>query len=187
MTTTYRVYHLDSRLLSAIKTTRSKEGTTWETFLTQVVETHLDTITQQLNQLGFRAWARDKSTRLPIHPATLDMLREANEQTGIPATQLLYACCFQTTGLPEPRKSQRKASGARRPKTRQASQKAKGRQRKVTRGPYDPRTELRLHALEPGRQEVRSRHALSLPTRARRPRRRGIAGSNRNLLSWKGW
>ncbi len=134
MTTTYRVYHLDNRLLTAVKTKRAEEDLTWETFLTQVVETHLDEITQQLGQLGFRAWARDKPTRLPIHPATHDMLREAAEQTGIPATQLLYACCHQTTSLPEPRKSQRKASAARRPKTGRSSQKAKGRQRKATRG-----------------------------------------------------
>lgn len=91
-THTYRVYRIEESLRSAMKAARAKQGLTVATFLSRAVRSELPSLVKQLQALGIRPKAKGRPARLPMADDLLDLLREASQETAIPASFLLQAC-----------------------------------------------------------------------------------------------
>lgn len=89
--TTFRVYRISPELKEASKAARLKSGQTVAAFLASSIRTNLPVIVKGLQQLGITASAKTGPTRLPLSDSLLDALREASQQSGCPASELLKA------------------------------------------------------------------------------------------------
>lgn len=98
---TYRVIQISEQLRERIRETRTSRRQTNETLITTAVNDHLPAMVQALQALGCGTpevhSPKARPARLPFDPATIDQLREASQQTGIPATDLLRLCLYATT------------------------------------------------------------------------------------------
>lgn len=91
----YRVFSLPDDLRDAVREARTRTGLTNRAFVADAVAAHVDTLVAELGRLGFgRAGGQSRPTRLPFSPeaGTLDTLRRASDQVGIPASHLLLLC-----------------------------------------------------------------------------------------------
>jgi hypothetical protein len=91
----YRVFKLPAPLLTAMRLTRDQVKTTNVRFLAEAVDSHLPSLVEELQRLGFGVHRGDQRVaRLPFsdESATLSLLRDAAETVGLPATKLLELC-----------------------------------------------------------------------------------------------
>jgi len=132
----YRVITMPDSLLNMMREERDRRKATNVQFLSIVVNEHLPTLVAALKTLGFQTLNDKKRTvRLPFsdEDATLGQLREACEETGLPATKLLELCLVTATrssAATKPRRRRRrsKSDGATikrpgRPKRKRRTQK----------------------------------------------------------------
>ena len=121
---TYRVVRLPEPLRDRFKKARDARQLTNADFIGQAVEAHLPRLLEGLTTLGFSSLTgKTHATRLPFPDqyATLDVLREASQSIGLPATQLL-ALCLSAATAESPRQNRvarrTKKPGANRPRKR---------------------------------------------------------------------
>ena len=96
----YRVVRLPNALRTAIRTTRDANKWTNAEFVGKAVEQQLPKLIASLQSLGFgEAGGQTRPMRLPFADeyGSLDLLREASETVGLPATQLLTLCFVAAT------------------------------------------------------------------------------------------
>lgn len=111
--TIFRVIRLSDSFRESLRQAREAKGTTNATFIAETVGTHLPKIVESLRTLGFLSDNGPKRpARLPFldSAGTLRVLRNASQETGIPATRLLIACLVAATQA-RPRKRRRRARG----------------------------------------------------------------------------
>jgi len=96
----YRVIRLPDTLRTAIRATRDANKWTNAEFVGKTIEQQLPKLVVNLRSLGFRgAGGQTRPMRLPFADeyGSLDLLREASETVGLPATQLLALCFVAVT------------------------------------------------------------------------------------------
>lgn len=96
----YRVIRLPDTLRTAIRTTRDANKWKNAEFVGKAVEQQLPNLVANLQSLGFSgACGQTRPMRLPFADeyGSLDLLREASETVGLPATQLLALCFVAAT------------------------------------------------------------------------------------------
>ena len=96
---TYRVIRLPDALRTAIRATRDANRWTNAEFVGKAVEQQLPQLVAALESLGFGGLGGQmRPMRLPFpDDGSLDLLREASETVGLPATQLLALCFVAAT------------------------------------------------------------------------------------------
>ena len=97
---TYRVFRLPDALRTAIRAARDANKFTNAQFVGKAVEQQLPKLVANLQSLGFgHAGGQTRPMRLPFADdyGSLDLLREASETVGLPATQLLALCFVAAT------------------------------------------------------------------------------------------
>lgn len=107
--TTFRVYRISPELKEASKTARLKSGQTVAAFLSASIRSNLPSIVEGLDLLGIKASTEVGPARFPIDPALLDALREASQQSGVPASELLKASLWLSCGRKTVRRPPRRA------------------------------------------------------------------------------
>jgi len=128
---TYRVVKLPDSLLTAVREKRDHDETTNANFLATAVENHLPRLIEELQRLGFGAYAGDtKTARLPFSDdaAVLGQLKEGAELVGLPTTRLLELCLVAAVTPGEGRKRRRRRT-PKSNKVAKANSKGPGRQR----------------------------------------------------------
>lgn len=96
----YRVIRLPDTLRTTIRATRDAQKWTNAEFVGKAVEQQLPTLIASLQSLGFgNLGGQTRPMRLPFADeyGSLDLLREASETVGLPATQLLALCFVAAT------------------------------------------------------------------------------------------
>ena len=87
---TFRVYHIPATDREAFIAKReSEEGLTNEKLITRAVRQHLESLTESLLGLGFKADEDRKTTRWSVSDDVLAQLKAASDRVGVPASQLL--------------------------------------------------------------------------------------------------
>jgi len=96
---TYRVIRLPDVLRTAIRATRDANKFTNAEFVGRAIEQELPKLIASLQSLGFAGpRGQTRPMRLPFpDDGSLDLLREASETVGLPATQLLALCFVAAT------------------------------------------------------------------------------------------
>lgn len=113
----YRVFALPDRLRDAVRDARTRTGLTNRAFVADAVAAHVGTLVSELTRLGFgRIGGPTRPARLPFSPAagTLDALRRASGDVGLPASHLLLLCLAAASAADPPaekgRRGRRRAS-----------------------------------------------------------------------------
>lgn len=91
----YRVFALPADLREAVREARTRTGLTNRAFVAEAVAAHVPVLVSELTRLGFgRSGGPTRPARLPFSPeaGTLDALRRASEEVGVPASHLLLLC-----------------------------------------------------------------------------------------------
>ncbi|MFO0848316.1 MAG: hypothetical protein U0871_07140 [Gemmataceae bacterium] len=112
----YRVFALPDGLRDAVRDARTRTGLTNRAFVAEAVAAHVGTLVSELTKLGFgRVGGPTRPARLPFSPeaGTLDALRRASGEVGVPASHLLLLC-LAAASVPDPPPT--KTPGERRPR-----------------------------------------------------------------------
>jgi hypothetical protein len=113
----YRVFALPDGLWDAVREARTRTGLTNRAFVAEAVATHVPTLVAELTRLGFgRTGGPSRPARLPFSPAagTLDTLRRASSEVGVPASQLLVLCLAAASAAQPVGKGRRGRGGKKR-------------------------------------------------------------------------
>ena len=105
-TTIHRVYRLGEGLRQALSSRRRDLGMTLRAFLAEAVEGELPALVEVLRAHLPTPEEKTRPARLPLTDALLAMLRQASEDTGVPAAKLLAACITRAAA----RKRRRRAA-----------------------------------------------------------------------------
>lgn len=106
----HRVFPLPGGLREAVRTARDRSGQTNRSFVAGAVAGCLPGLVRQLADLGFGvAGGPPGPVRLPFSrgAGTLDALRVASDQTGVPASQLLALCLSASARAPAQKQGRR--------------------------------------------------------------------------------
>jgi len=98
--TVFRVVRLTELLRDELRRAREAKDQTNATFIAEAVADQLPKVVEGLRVLGFTTVKGPRRpARLPFSSAagTLKILRDASQDTGIPAIQLLTACLLAAT------------------------------------------------------------------------------------------
>jgi hypothetical protein len=90
--TVYRVYHLPEDLRSALRERRQVMGQTVREFVAYAIETELPGLVQLLREQLPVPGGEVRPARLPLTERLLEALKQAGDETGLPASRLLLAC-----------------------------------------------------------------------------------------------
>lgn len=107
----YRVFKIPEPTVTAMRTERNKRKETNAVFVAAAVDSSLPNLVQELTRLGFVANEGEAvTTRLPFsdEAATLGLLREASEATGLPVSKLLNLCLAASVGTTGTKKRRRR-------------------------------------------------------------------------------
>lgn len=125
--TIYRVFQIEESLRSELRTARESKGQTTAVFVRTAIDEQLPILIANLQALGFgKAATKLRPARLPFAEETLQALRTASHEVGLPANQLFslaLASAALAANTKPSRRGQRPAANKAQPTKRKRAAK----------------------------------------------------------------